>query len=296
MNGKTSGQQVEAAQPTTRLNRVPEKVRTKLKSFTVKDSEGYLVGQVRDVYFDAKGELNFVVAGKNRPETRIFLVSIKLLKKVDYQQKSLFLSLNSEQMEMLPGRSVSRTPNNVEIPPATPIEISNSPSTNTSAVMSNQTDGDEKMESREIGEGEEELDIVDREVVRLLEERLVVNRSKRKVGEVIVRKEIETRMVEVPLHREKLIVEQVGDDPKVLAEIDLGEGEITGIDLGQKDFDRGEPKVSAEFTSVTKASKMLNSIAAQPRHGCAKVRIELVLEDKQLQETYQTWIDNYSDS
>jgi stress response protein YsnF len=295
MNGKASAQQVESANSTTRLNRVPEKVRTKLKTFTVKDSGGKLVGQVKDVYFDAKGELNFVVGDKNSSDARIFILSIKLLKKVDYHQKSLFVTLNSEQIEMLPSSSIDRAPNNVEIDPAPQFQVDRNPSTNKSEVMSNLTDSEEQMENREIRASEGELDIVDREVIRLLEERLVVNRSKRKVGEVIVRKEIETRMVEVPLQREKLIVEQIGEDPKVLAEIDLGEGEITGIEAIEKRLDRAEPKVSAEFTSVTKASKMLSSIAAQPRHGCAKVRIELVLEDKQLQETYQTWIENYSD-
>jgi stress response protein YsnF len=295
MNGKASAQQVESANSTTRLNRVPEKVRTKLKTFTVKDSGGKLVGQVKDVYFDAKGELNFVVGDKNSSDARIFILSIKLLKKVDYHQKSLFVTLNSEQIKMLPSSSIDRAPNNVEIDPAPQFQVDRNPSTNKSEVMSNLTDSEEQMENREIRASEGELDIVDREVIRLLEERLVVNRSKRKVGEVIVRKEIETRMVEVPLQREKLIVEQIGEDPKVLAQIDLGEGEITGIEAIEKRLDRAEPKVSAEFTSVTKASKMLSSIAAQPRHGCAKVRIELVLEDKQLQETYQTWIENYSD-
>ncbi|MGL5058776.1 MAG: PRC-barrel domain-containing protein [Microcoleus sp.] len=297
MNGKALGQKVEAGKPTTRVNRVPEKVRAKLKTFTVKDNQGDLVGQVRDVYFDAKGQLNFVVAGKNRSDTRIFLLSIKLLKKVNYHQKTLFVNLNSEQIEMLPGKSVNYGQNNqVAIAPVPQSEFNNNPFTNTSTVMLEPASVNETMKNQESAENEVELDIVDREVIRLLEERLVINRSKRKVGEVIVRKEIETRMVEVPLHREKLIVEQVGEDPKVLAEIDLGEGEITGIELSKKEFDRAEPTVRAEFTSVTRASKMLNSIAAQQRHGCAKVRIELVLEDKQLQETYQTWIDNYSDS
>jgi len=43
------------------------------------------------------------------------------------------------------------------------------------------------------------------------------------VGEVIVRKVIETRMVEVqvPVRHEKLIVEQVSPERKQLAEIDL---------------------------------------------------------------------------
>lgn len=63
--------------------------------------------------------------------------------------------------------------------------------------------------------------VVETETIPLREERLIVEPHKRKAAEVIVRKEIETEIVEVPIQREKLIVEQVGPDPKQLAEIDL---------------------------------------------------------------------------
>lgn len=134
---------------------------------------------------------------------------------------------------------------------------------------------------------------VEQKEIRLLEERLVVNRSKRKIGEVIVRKEVETRMVEVPVRREKLIIERVGEVPERLAEIDLGEGQVTGIELAEMADANAQPTVSAEFTSVQKASKVLNAIASQPHHGCAKVRLEIVLENNQVQETYQNWFDSY---
>jgi stress response protein YsnF len=59
------------------------------------------------------------------------------------------------------------------------------------------------------------------EVIPLHEERLIVDQKKQKVGEVVVRKEIETEIIQVPVQREKLIVEQVGEEPQQLAEIDL---------------------------------------------------------------------------
>jgi stress response protein YsnF len=296
MNGQASAEKIATAKSITRLNRVPEKVKAKLKSFTVKDNKGILVGKIKDVYFDANGQLNFVVAGLGSENTRIFIVSIKLLKKVDYHQKTLFLSINSDQADLLPGVSPAG-PQSLENPSEPHNEFNNNELTNPSTVMSNLTDADRTDENLETDEDEENLDIVDQEVIRLLEERLVINRSKRKVGEVIVRKEIETRMVQVPIQWEKLIVEQVGDDPKVLAEINLGEGSITGIDLTEIKSDRQEPTVKAEFTSVQKASKILNSIASQPRHGCVKVRLEIVLENKQLEETYEKWLtENHSDS
>jgi stress response protein YsnF len=301
MNGQASAEKVAEKVATgksaTRLNRVPEKVRTKLKSFTVKDNQGHLVGKIKDVYFDGNGQLNFVVSGLGRENPRIFLVSIKLLKKVDYHQKSLFVSIKSDQVDMLPVISETAEYQYLENSSEQLDEVSNSESTNPSTVMSNLTDADRKNEHLEIDEDDENFDVVDREVIRLLEERLVINRSKRKVGEVIVRKEIETRMVQVPIQWEKLIVEQVGDDPKVLAQIDLGEGNITGIDLTEIKSDRQEPTVKAEFTSVQKASKILNAIASQPRHGCVKVRLEIVLEDKQLEDTYQKWMaESHSDT
>lgn len=297
MNGQASAEKIATAKSITRLNRVPEKVRTKLKSFTVKDNQGHLVGKVKDVYFDANGELNFVVAGLGSENPRIFLLSVKLLKKVDYHQKALFVTINSAQVDMLPVVSANGEHPYLENASEPDNEFSNRELTNPSTVMSNLTDADRTDANWETDQDEENLDIVDQEVIRLLEERLVINRSKRKVGEVIVRKEIETRMVQVPIQWEKLIVEQVGDDPKVLAEIDLGEGNITGIDLTEIKTDRQEPTVKAEFTSVQKASKILNSIASQPRHGCVKVRLELVLEDKQLEDTYQKWMtEHHSES
>jgi hypothetical protein len=64
------------------------------------------------------------------------------------------------------------------------------------------------------------------EVIPLLAERVVVDRRKRKVGEVVVRKVIETEVIEVVVRREKLIVEQVSPSYEELAVIDLGETSI----------------------------------------------------------------------
>ncbi|MBW4496763.1 MAG: DUF2382 domain-containing protein [Oscillatoria princeps RMCB-10] len=130
--------------------------------------------------------------------------------------------------------------------------------------------------------------------ILLLEERLVVERSKQKVGEVIVRKEIETRIVEVPVRREKLIIEQISPQHKQLAEIDLGEGEVTGTQAGE--IASLAPTVTGEFDSPESASRFLEAIAENRPHGCAKVRVELVLANPQLQETYWQWLQRYSHS
>jgi stress response protein YsnF len=60
------------------------------------------------------------------------------------------------------------------------------------------------------------------EIIPLLAERVIVDRHKRKSGEVVIRKVIETEIIEVLVRREKLIVEQVSPEYKELAVIDLG--------------------------------------------------------------------------
>jgi len=120
----------------------------------------------------------------------------------------------------------------------------------------------------------------------------------------VVRKEIETEIVQVPIRREKLIIEQVGSETKQLAEIDLGKGDVTGVDLTEvpssNTVDRSVPSadnsynVRGEFLSPKAASHLLEAIALQKRHGCAKVRVELIVENPELQDTYQQMFDRCS--
>ena len=139
-------------------------------------------------------------------------------------------------------------------------------------------------------------DISSQDIIRLLGERLVVDLSKRKVGEVIVRKEIEIRIVQVPVRREKLIVEQVSPERKQLAEIDLGQQEIAGIELPIATNLDKVLTVSSEFDSPKISSLLLNALARERRHGCKKVQVEIIVEDAERQKTYQEWFDRCSDS
>lgn len=68
--------------------------------------------------------------------------------------------------------------------------------------------------------------ILDEKIIPLLAERVIVDRHKRKSGEVVIRKVIETEVIEVVVRREKLIVEQVSPEYKELAVIDLGQTSV----------------------------------------------------------------------
>ena len=124
-------------------------------------------------------------------------------------------------------------------------------------------------------------------IVPLLEERLLVNRYKHKVGEIVLRKKVETRLVQVPVRREVLIVEKVGTQVEQLAEIDLGEGEVTGVEIHSTSNNKSCYNVCGEFSSPQVASEILDTIAHDPKHGCLKVRIELVVENLEQQNSYQ---------
>lgn len=132
--------------------------------------------------------------------------------------------------------------------------------------------------------------------IRLLEERLVVNPQRRKVGEVIVRKEIETRMIEVPVRREKLVIEQVSPEHKQLALIDLKGDTSDALELRHATTAEANPVVTGEFASIDAAIHLLKLIAAKSNSGCESVQLTLVLNDASYQSIYQDWFRQYTQS
>ncbi|MBW4612318.1 MAG: YsnF/AvaK domain-containing protein [Desmonostoc vinosum HA7617-LM4] len=142
-------------------------------------------------------------------------------------------------------------------------------------------------------------EIREENTIRLLEERLIVDSKKRKVGDVIVRKEIETRMIEVPVKREKLIIEQISPEHKQLAEINLGQEEISSVELTEseklevKNFYNGLT-VNGEFSSPKIASLLLNAIALERNHGCQHVKVTILVENESQKQKYQEWFDRCS--
>jgi hypothetical protein len=141
--------------------------------------------------------------------------------------------------------------------------------------------------------------ILTEELVSLLEERLIVNFTRRKVGEIVVRKEIETHIlqVQVPVRREKLIVEQVSPEYKRIAEVDIGQADISSVGretpLSVGFYQSAQPTVYGEIQSPKAASDLLNEIASMPSHDCETVRVEIVLKNSKNQETYQALFKRY---
>nr|ADN16157.1 Domain of unknown function DUF2382-like protein [Gloeothece verrucosa PCC 7822] len=130
--------------------------------------------------------------------------------------------------------------------------------------------------------------------IELLEERLKIDRHRRKVGEVVIRKEIEIKTVEIPVRLEKLIIEQVGTETQRLAEVDLSRETITGDDLFKTTPTTAATTVEGTFSSLEQAIEILAIIARQPPHGCQSVQVKLLLEDGKFQESYQIMFQKYA--
>jgi hypothetical protein len=134
----------------------------------------------------------------------------------------------------------------------------------------------------------------DEVVIPLLEERVVVNRRRRKVGEVVVRREIETYIVKVPIRREKLIVEQFSPEYQQIAVVELGQAQVTEFDNLEAVEVSDSPTVSGEFSSAKAAIYFLEAIASEPDSDLQKVQVRVVLKDAARQTIYQRWLDDYS--
>jgi stress response protein YsnF len=120
----------------------------------------------------------------------------------------------------------------------------------------------------------------DSQIVNLFQERLVVDRKRRKIGDVILRKEIEIQIVEVPIRREKLVVEQISPERRQLASIDLGLTTNDSVRLTEpnESSDRDFSHLSREFDSIEAAREFLlalnSQLASQSHLNLRKVRID----------------------
>ncbi|MCX7593347.1 MAG: YsnF/AvaK domain-containing protein [Fischerella sp.] len=265
-------------------------LKRKIRNLAVFARQGQLVGMVKDLLVDAHQQLNIMVSqiGEQKNQQvedihRYFLLPSKLIGKINIVTKSVLLNIDklvTEYMSEYPQSEITTTSKNLEM----------------SQEQVNLNNQNTVAEHPSLGEHPQE------EIIRLLGERLKVDRNKRKVGDVIIRKQIETRMVQIPVRREKLIVEQVSPEYKQLAEINLGQEELaeelTSIELTtperQKHDISGGLTISGDFNSPKIASLLLNAIALERNHGCKKVSVTITVEDEEQKQKYQEWFERTS--
>jgi hypothetical protein len=132
--------------------------------------------------------------------------------------------------------------------------------------------------------------VVSEATIPLLEERLVVDFHRRKIGEVVVRKEVDICIVEVPVRRERLIVEQISPTYEQLAVVDLGSACTEETHLSNGQFPQS---LQASFISANAAVEFLQSIEGHSNLGRATAPISLVLADESLRSAYQKWSEQH---
>ncbi|ACB53997.1 hypothetical protein cce_4649 [Crocosphaera subtropica ATCC 51142] len=116
--------------------------------------------------------------------------------------------------------------------------------------------------------------------IKLLQERLKVEREKEKVGEVIVRKETETKVAIVPLQQEKLIVEQVNTDNsqvEKIAEVDLKKSQVRE----QRVESESASTIKEKFNSCQEATDYLQDIVRELSKQVTAVEIKLTVHNNQ---------------
>jgi stress response protein YsnF/sporulation protein YlmC with PRC-barrel domain len=288
----------ETREQAARVSTLLEGLRKKVKNFVVFDSQGQSVGKIQNLILDAERQLNLVVIkyANNHHEnhsiencgqfvaSNCLLLPSKLINKIDTPNQSVFMGLNKSQIENMPEYLGNEAALDEII----------SANTNTQAtnyIPDNFHDQHVEVENLE--------QVVEEEIIRLLGERLIVKSTKHKIGEVIVRKQIETRMIQVPVRFEKLIVEQINPEHKQIAEINLTQEEISSVDLTPEaglenvSFENALT-VSGNFDSPKIASLLLNAIALERENGCKQVRVTIAVEDEAHQKKYREWFDRCS--
>lgn len=127
--------------------------------------------------------------------------------------------------------------------------------------------------------------------ISLLEEKLQVARQRKKIGEVVIRKKVETRMVRVPIRREKLIVERIGENPELLTEVIIGESKLSDYE----ESDESNINLShSNFLTISTAQELLQAINHLSTATNARVRLEIITDDSTDRDELQNICDRYS--
>lgn len=130
--------------------------------------------------------------------------------------------------------------------------------------------------------------------ITLLEEQLQVNRSKQKVGEVIIHKLVETHMVQVPIRQEKLIIERIGKNPEKLAEVVVNEEKVNGFTHKELENTASIHITKSSYLKPQTAQELLESIAHLTSSADrTKIRLEIVATCSEHQLEHQNICDRY---
>ena len=247
-----------------------------LISFRIADRQGIERGVIKDIYHDANGNINLLLELKNvKDKLSLRRLEYKDICQVNTQDRSIASSLSYQQLEDLP----------IYQPMPSQIE-------NALEESSNYDDYGMNPNSEISQQSVNPEDIK----LSLLEEKLKVIRHKHKIGEVVVRKKVETRVAKIPLRREKLIIERIGKNPEQLTEVIISEDKINGFNYDELEPASSQPSQVAKtkYINLEKAQSIIEAIAALSATEKPKIRLEIIANNSNLQQQYRDICDRNS--
>ena len=246
-------------------------LKRELISFKIIDRQGINRGIVKDIYYDADGDLNLLLELADVGE-RLSLRRLghEDICQVDVRQKSIVTNLSNQQLECLPIYQ--------PVPPSIKDALAESTQFN-DCEMNPHSNSQSSIDSEDIK-------------LSLLEEKLRVVRQKQKIGEVVVRKQVETRIAKIPLRREKLIIERVGKNPQQLTEVVISEEKIDGFKYDELEPDNSQfHTAKSKYVGIKQAQNILNEIEQLAPTSRLKIRLEIITDSSDLQKLYRNICD-----
>jgi stress response protein YsnF len=129
--------------------------------------------------------------------------------------------------------------------------------------------------------------LVQIEALPLWQEQVVVNRTRRKAGEISIRKTKDEYTVEVPVRSEKLVVENV-ETGEILAEIGLSKTQVTQRnfpDVASDTTYSEDQIVRGHLTRFQDALGFLEAVSQFPNNSFIKSKIKLTVSQSERLET-----------
>ncbi|MEM7592034.1 MAG: DUF2382 domain-containing protein [Cyanobacteria bacterium P01_A01_bin.83] len=258
----------------TDLSSQLSKLDKQLISYQVLDRQGIARAEVKDIYYDVNNEINLLIELKSiNNQLNLHRLEHTDICQINLDEKLILSNLSQQQLENSP------------LYQTVPTHIKEALS------QSSLYDDCEMNPSKDDIDINQQSDSLEVAAIPLLEEKLQVARHKQKVGEVIVRKQVETKIVEVPLRREKLIVERIGKNPEQLTEVVIGSGEVNGFQYNElNDRDRLH-LTNSHFLDLPMAQKLLEAITQASATANTKIRLEIVTDSSEHQLEYKNICD-----
>lgn len=269
-----TGNKNESLNNTDNLKSQLSRLNQKLISYKVVDCQGISRGEVRDIYYDANNELNLLIKlGVIDNKISLRRLEHRDIFHIDLDKQLILSNLSQQQLENLPlYQPVTKHIKKALSETASYVDHQMNPTNN---------NNQQQFATSEV------------ERIPLLEEKLQVTRCKQKVGEVVVRKQVETRIVKVPIRREKLIVERIGKNPERLTEVVIGEGKVSGFTYEELNDTDSIHITKSHFLDLQTAQKLLEAIAQLSSVANAKVRLEIVTNCSEHQIKHQNICDRF---